>query len=391
MAWGELELVSRRLEFVKLALQPDANLTELVARYDISRKTAYKWINRYLEEGKSGLADRSKRPTRSPNTLSDDWVAKICEVRKKHPAWGGLKIQVVLQREAGVEVPSARTIQRVLKAHGLADNHAANRLATKRFEHEAPNHLWQMDFKGHFPYETGRCHPLTILDDHSRFSIALNAYADEKGETIRPGLIEAFERYGLPDRINVDNGPPWGSLYDSARYTTFSLWLIRHGVKVSYSRPRHPQTNGKEERFHRTLKAEVLNHSYFRDLAGIQNRFDEWRDIYNLERPHQGIGMEVPMSRYRVSYRGYEGEAEGYEYASDYDVRRIDCRGRLVMNGRNVFVGMPFSREELGVRESPETGLLEIYYHHQKLGEVDLRKIEKGSMVNLYSGKLLST
>jgi len=391
MAWRPLDLVSLRLEFIKQALHPGSNVAELARRFGISRKTAYKWLARYQEEGKTGLSDKPKRPNGSPNALCDEMVNRICAIRKKYPYWGGLKIRAILEREGIKSIPSASTIQKVLKEQGFVSKKHTSPPALNRFEHEAPNRLWQMDFKGHFPYEQGRCHPLTIVDDHSRYSIILNAYSNERGETIKPGLIEVFGRYGLPERINVDNGTPWGSLYASARYTSFSLWLIEQGVTVSYSRPRHPQTNGKDERFHRTLKTEVLHNSYFRDLNEIQRRFNEWRDVYNLERPHQGIGMQVPADRYEVSYRRYVGHVEAYDYSEEYRLRKVDRRGRVTCQGRCIFVGIPFSGKHVGIRPTDEDGLVLVYYRHQKLGEIDLKEQPKGSMVNLYSKQLLST
>jgi hypothetical protein len=261
-----------------------------------------------------------------------------------------------------------------------------------RFEHEAPNRLWQMDFKGHFPYEQGRCHPLTVLDDHSRFSLGLRACTEETGEVVKTQLINIFRQYGLPERINVDNGNPWGSVFEQTRYTTFNIWLIKQGIQVSHSRPYHPQTNGKEERFHRTLKSELLNNRYFRNLDHIQKEFDQWRDIYNLERPHQAIGMKVPADRYQPSYREYVECIRPYEYAEDYKVQKVDKRGRLFIAHRILFVGKPFASEEVGLRyDREEENLVKIYFRQQLLGEIDLNMINKNDMINVYSGKRLST
>jgi Integrase core domain len=247
-----------------------------------------------------------------------------------------------------------------------------------------------MDFKGHFEYERGRCHPLTILDDHSRFSVLLKACKNETLESVQPLLVEVFRRYGLPERINVDNGSPWGSMFECARYTTLSVWLIRTGVKVSYSKPRHPQTNGKDERFHRTLKRELLEPNYFRSIDHIQENFDKWRDIYNLERPHEAIGMKVPAERYRSSYRAYPEVLPSIEYGSEDQVRRVDCRGRISLQARNIFVGMPFAKEPVAIRPTLQTDIVEFFYAHQKLGEIDLSSLEKNTMVNLYSKRVSS-
>lgn len=386
MSWQEKDRMALRKEFVLQAIKEGSNISKLCIRYNISRKTGYKWLRRYLEE--NNLQDRSKCPITLPTKMKEEVIEKIISIREKHPHWGARKIRAILERQQIERLPAKSAIHKVLKRYGYITDEKASNHHYQRFEHEAPNHLWQMDFKGHFEYEKGRCHPLTILDDHSRYSIALKACMNEKGETVKPILVEAFRAYGLPERINVDNGNPWGSLFESARYTTLSIWLIRIGVKVSYSRPYHPQTNGKEERFHRTLKLELLTSNYFKSIDHIQQQFDEWRSIYNLERPHEGIHMQVPADRYVPSYRDYPEVLPQIEYADDFLIKRADCRGRLSINARSIFIGMPFAKELIGVRHHQQAETIEIYYCHQKLGEIDLQLTQKNTMINLYSGKV---
>ncbi len=374
-----------------LAMQNGANISGLCKHYNISRKTGYKWIERYINAGKPGLNDRSKRPKNSPEQTSLRWVEKIIAVREKYPAWGARKIRAVLARTHAEQIlPAHSTIHKILEQGGYIKKTEHAQRHWQRFEHEAPNHLWQMDFKGHFAHEQGRCHPLTILDDHSRFSVLLKACQHETLEIVKPLLIEVFRRYGLPERINVDNGSPWGSMFECARYTTLSVWLIRTGIKVSYSTPRHPQTNGKDERFHRTLKRELLEPNYFRSIAHIQENFDKWRDIYNLERPHEAIGMKVPAERYQPSYRAYPEVLPSIEYAPEDQVKTVDCRGRICLQGRNIFVGMPFAKEPVAIRPTVKTDVVEFFYVHQKLGEIDLSGLKKNTMVNLYSRRVSS-
>lgn len=387
MSWQEKNKVELRKEFAHLAQKEGSNIAQLCRNFGISRKTGYKWLNRFEQDNELTLLDRSKRPLHSPDTTPQSIQEKIFNVRQKHPCWGARKIRAILLRNGIDKPPSASTIHHILQRAGLITNHNKTTSHFTRFEHEAPNHLWQMDFKGHFAYEKGRCYPLTILDDHSRFSICLKACNNERGETVKPLLIETFKRYGLPQRINVDNGNPWGSLFENARYTTLSKWLIRIGIKISYSRPGHPQTNGKDERFHRTLKAELITPQYFRDLQHIQRSFDEWRDVYNLERPHEAIGMKVPSERYKISYRPYNESIPEFIYNSDYTLRRVDCRGRIHFENRQIFVGGPFEKEILGMRSTKGSNM-DIYFCHQKLGEVDLGKLPKKTIINLYSGRV---
>lgn len=388
MSWQETDKVTLRKEFVLQAIKEGSNISQLCKAYRVSRKTGYKWINRFHECGSKGLIDQPTLPNYSPRKISKAMVKNIIEIRQKHPRWGARKIQVILFRNKIKDVPAPSTIHKVLLKEGYLTPTRKTKLHLSRFEHEAPNHLWQADFKGHFAYEKGRCHPLTILDDHSRFSVMLKACKNEQGVTVKPIFIEAFQRYGLPDRINFDNGNPWGSLYDCARYTTLSKWIIRLGVKVSYSPPGTPQINGKDERFHRTLKTELLDFHYFKNISHIQKHFNEWRETYNLERPHEGIGMQVPSDRYHQSYRLYPQVLPEIEYSNDYKIKYPDMRGRLSFHGKQVFVGIPFAKEPLGIRETNKKGVFQIYFSHQKLGEIDLSLTPKNTITNLYSGKV---
>lgn len=388
MPWVEQDTMTLRQEFIKLALQKKSNISHLCDRFGISRKTGYKWIARYKEEGETGLINKTTKPLSSPNVISQSSVKMITQIRLKYPDWGARKIHMVLKRKGAKDIPSPSSITRHLQRLGHIKKRGPNRSTWQRFEHEAPNQLWQMDFKGHFEYEQGRCFPLTILDDHSRFSIALKACKNEQGKTIKPLLIQVFRQYGLPERINVDNGNPWGSPLANARFTVFSVWLISLGVQVSHSRPGHPQTNGKDERFHRTLKEELLKYHYFRNIKHIQRHFDKWRDIYNLERPHEAINMQVPSDRYQLSYRQYNERIEPYEYASDYELRKVDSRGRISYQSRQIFVGIPFGNQIAGIRNTSKDGEKQIYFRHQILGTIDLGKVPKSSIINLYSKRV---
>jgi len=211
MPWKQVTIMSQRKEFVTLAMQEGANIRQLCDGFQISRPTGYKWIKRFLEEGEAGLQDRSRQPHRSPMKTVPEVEADVIEVRQANPAWGGRKIRSRLQALGQTIVPAASRITAILHRHGLIDpEEATKHKAWLRFEAKAPNDLWQMDFKGHFPAARGRCHPLTVLDDHSRYSLGLEACGDERDFTVRERLTIIFRRYGLPRRILVDNGSPWG-------------------------------------------------------------------------------------------------------------------------------------------------------------------------------------
>src|SRR5262249_33415461 len=268
--WKEVSAVSLRSEFCALASAEDANVRQLCRRFGVSPKTAYKWLGRHEREGPDGLADRSRRPHAPPTRTADEVEQEVLPLRDRHPAWGGRKLRRRLLDLGHAHVPSASTITEVLRRHGRLGPAAGAARDWQRFEHPQPNALWQIDFKGHFATAAGRCHPLTVLDDHSRSAVGLFACADQRRETVQARLAEAFRRYGLPLRVLCDNGPPWGSA--ESPYTELGVWLLRLGVGVGHGRPYHPQTQGKDERFHRTLDVEVLQGQQFAGLAACQGR-----------------------------------------------------------------------------------------------------------------------
>lgn len=366
MPWSPVTVKDQREEFVRLASQADANVSELCRRLGISRKTGYKWL------GREDLADRSRRPRSCPSRTAADIEAKVLAIRTEHPAWGGRKIAHVLARDEGVRLAPS-TANSLLRRNGLISATASQRATGwQRFEHDAPNALWQIDFKGHFATDTARCHPLTALDDHSRFNIVLQALDNERRESVQCELQRAFERYGLPERINADNGPPWGSPTQGA-LTALGVWLIRLGVRLSHSRPLHPQTNGKDERFHRTMNAEVLLGRRFRDLSDAQRHFSRWRHVYNFKRPHEAIGMHTPASRYAPSPRSMPSRLPPIEYGPDDIVRRVGDGGRISIQGHKLRVGKALIGQHVALRPRLDRdGVFDVYFCHHKLDAVEL-------------------
>jgi transposase InsO family protein len=360
-----------RGEFVALALVEGANVSALCRRFGISRKTGYKWLERVASG--DGVADRSRRPLASPARTAAAIEAAAVAMRVRHPTWGGRKIRQRLLDLGNQAVPAGSTISGILRRQGLIDpDEARQHAAFQRFEHPRPNALWQMDFKGHFAHATGRCHPLTVLDDHSRFSICLAACENERTQTVREQLTARFRRYGLPERINVDNGSPWGE-GAGYRFTLLTVWLARLGIQVSHSRPYHPQTNGKDERFHRTLKADVLQGRVFGDIAQCQMAFDRWRAIYNTERPHEAIGMAVPASRYQVSSRRFPETLPEPEYRPDDLVRKVQKNGDLHFKGRILDLPKALVGQRVGLRPTLTDGVWEIIFAAHRIAQVDLR------------------
>lgn len=373
MPWKEVDIMSLKKEFITLALQGETNLSSLCRRFAITRSTGYKWLNRYQEEGNQGLENKSTMPLTSPNQTSLKAEKVIVKTRRAHPRWGARKIKSYLESQGYVKLPATSTIHAILGRHNLIDPiEATKHMPFIRFEHEAPNDLWQMDFKGHFEIDSGRCHPLTILDDHSRFCPGIFAFSNEREITVKNALIEVFRKYGLPKKINTDNGSPWGCS-GTIKYTSFSAFLIRLGIKVSHSRPHHPQTNGKAERFHRTFKAELLNYYRFKNLNQAQKAFDIWRDCYNTERPHQALEMKTPISRYIPSNREYPEKLPPIEYGPDDIVRKVQQKGRIYYKNKEYEVGGAFHGEQVALRPTMEDGIFEVYFCHQKIAQIDLK------------------
>jgi transposase InsO family protein len=373
MPWREVTRMSLREEFVKLAIQPGANRRELCRRFEIAAKTGYKWLQRYAAEGSSGLEDRSRRPRRSPKRTAADIEQRVIGLRREVlGSWGGRKLARRLLIEGGPALAPS-TITGILRRSGLLNQTASAPRPFQRFERAAPNELWQMDYKGHFPSFNGaRCHPLTVLDDHSRFSLVLKACADEREQTVRAVLSEAFRHYGLPAAMLMDNGSPWGSA-GAQPFTAFSLWLIRLGIRVAHGRPYHPQTQGKDERFHRTLKFEVLRHFNFTSLEHCQREFDAFRDRYNLKRPHDALGLETPVTRYRPSPIPFPESLPPIEYPAELEVRRVQAEGWFSYRGRLFRISKALRGLPVALRQS-ELGdsLREVLFCHQTITTIDL-------------------
>jgi transposase InsO family protein len=247
----------------------------------------------------------------------------------------------------------------------------------QRFEQERPNQLWQMDFKGHFRLgNQERCHPLTVLDDHSRYSLCLQACRNQRTGTVQQQLTATFRRYGLPERMLMDNGSPWGN--DLAHpYTPLTVWLLRLGVGVTHSRPFHPQTQGKDERFHRSLKVEVLAHNVFVDFERMQSRFDEWRHCYNHVRPHEALNMSVPASRYQPSPRSFPEQLPLIEYSPTDQVRKVQSNGHITFRQREFTIGKAFYGYRVALRATTTDGVYDVYFATHRIVNVDLRQPSK--------------
>jgi transposase InsO family protein len=372
MPWREVSVMDERREFVRLALMDGANRRELCRRFGISPEVGYKWLERWAA-GDEELADRSRRPHASPRRSSAQIEALVLAARGAHPAWGARKLKAWLAAQ-GMTTPAASTVHQILRRHGrIAAEPVSPGKAYQRFERPEPNELWQMDFKGWVTTADGaRCHPLTIIDDHSRYAPCLKACADQQGATVRPCLEQVFRRYGLPEAMFVDNGSPWGDS-GGERWTRLGVWLLKLGVEVLHSRPYHPQSRGKNERFHRTMEAEVLDLRRLRDLSQAQRAFDRWRDVYNHERPHEALGQQPPASRYRPSPRAMPDQLPVVEYDAGETVRTVSTTKAYVQfKGRSWRVPKAFMGERLAIRPSGQDGCYNVCFASHQVAVIDL-------------------
>jgi transposase InsO family protein len=323
----------------------------------------------------NGLNDRSRRPHTSPHRTDSQTEEAVIGVRNEHPVWGGRKIRKRLELQRHQHLPSPSTITAILHRHGcISPEESLHHTAWQRFEAPHPNALWQMDFKGHFPLlDTTRCHPLTVLDDHSRFALGLFACQRETRDIVQSHLTALFRMYGLPYCISCDNGPPWGTC-GNGRYTKLTVWLIRLGIRVSHSRPAHPQTNGKDERFHRTLTAELLNATQFCSTDDCQQRFDHWRTMYNCERPHEALELAVPASRYQPSIRPFPEYLPSIEYNSSDSVRKVQEKGKISFQNHLFILGKAFAGYPVAVRPTLVDGVFDVFFCTERIAQITLNE-----------------
>jgi transposase InsO family protein len=378
MPWQPRAMMDIKQEFISLATQPSANRRELCRRFGISPTTAYALLKRHAQEGAGALAPRSRRPHASPGRIHEELEQAVLDVRGEFPTWGGRKIARRL-RDLGLQgVPSPSTVTAILHRHGCVTPAAS--LAAQhwqRFEHEQPNALWQMDFKGEFQTTQGWCYPLTVIDDHSRYSLAVQACANVSTQAVQPHLQQVFQRYGLPARINTDNGAPWGSPREPDNsLSKLAVWLIRLGIRVSHSAPYHPQTNGKIERMHQTLKKDVLSGRTYVDLSDAQCAFEHWRRTYNHVRPHDSLELDTPAVHYRVSARPYPATLPEIEYPAGDLVLVVGWNGEVRLNKHKFRVSNALLKLPIALRPDTERdGCFELFFCHQRFGHIDLRQL----------------
>lgn len=370
MPWQRASVRDQRLAFVWALQQPGATMTRVCATFGISRPTGYRWATRFATtRSAQALADQSRRPHHSPRRTAAAIDAQVLALRATY-GWGGAKLATLLAA-AGVVVSHA-TVDRILARHGVRGETAGQRPALRRFERTTPNALWQMDFKGQYPLAAGGwCFPFTVVDDYSRFAVGLAATPSAAASGVQTALRGCFDQYGLPTQILMDHGTPWWSNGNGHGLSRCAVWLLRQDIALRYSGVRHPQTQGKVERLHRTLGARLRQWGVPTDLLGFAAAFTRFREEYNTVRPHAALGQRPPASRYAPSPRAFVAEPRPWDYPADQRVQRIDASGYVRSAGTRFFVCEALADEWVGCRDLD--GVLLVQYRQMYVRQYDTR------------------
>jgi transposase InsO family protein len=374
MAWKKVLVMEERCSFVLLAEKSQQSFSSLCAEYGISRKTGYKWLERYRKYGLKALSELSRRPLHCPHKTAAHIEKLILNDRRNHPTWGPKKLQNLLMTEHKIiSPPSQGTIGAILKRNGVPlrkrRKRGVFRLPLQNLTVPlAANEVWTVDFKGWFQTLDGaRCDPLTIMDLHSRFLLCAKLLAGQTVRSSKPAFTAVFKRYGLPRVIRVDNGSPFASM-GVGRLSELSVWWTHLGIRVEFIKPASPQENGAHERMHGTMKAEVTRPPSA-NISAQQQRLDRWRKEYNEERPHEGIGMQRPVQNYQASPRRFSGSIKPLRYPRPMKTLVVSGSGFVCWNGAACFMGEALSGSRLGLKPL-DNGNHEVYFAERLLGEL---------------------
>ena len=376
MPWSQTSPMDQRTQFIADYLRDSLSFSELCQLYNVSRKTGYKWVERYLHHGPAGLVERSRKPQRSPNATAEDIVAALLEARRRHPSWGGKKLLTLLhKRHPRWDLPGRSTVCDILSRHGLVPKQRARR----RIGHPgkpasailAPNDMWSADYKGQFKTGNGvYCYPLTVADGYSRYLLGCQALSSTAVAAAKPVFTRLFKEYGLPRRIRTDNGVPFAT-NTLARLSSLSAWWVRLGVLPELIEPGKPQQNGRHERMHRTLKAETTR-PVAGSLAAQQRKFNHFREEFNDERPHEALDQQTPASLYQHSTREMPSKIPPLEYPDRFEVRYVSANGGIRWNRDWINVSVVCIGEYVGLEEIDD-GIWNVYFGPLKLGRLNER------------------
>ena len=377
MPWKETKMIDERMNFALKSLQEGVNFSELCAEYGISRKTGYKWRERYQNEGAVGLHDLSRKPANSPNQLSEALMCQIVKLHSRHHKWGPRKIRALMLKDVAfaTEAPSESSLKRVFERCWWT----RKRIRRKRQDSgrissdthaKDNNEVWTVDFKGW--WRTGdqqRCEPLTVRDEHIRYMLMAQPMARSDTDSVRAVFEKLFERYGLPGAIRSDNGSPFASSNAILGLSRLSAWWLSLGISLERGRPGKPQDNGGHERMHRDIAAEVQAHARG-TLAEQAAALELWRETFNKVRPHESLGMKTPAEVYRPSERKYEGTPHDIVYPEMIS-RRVSKRGYLSYEKHKIPISTALSGWSVGLKPI-DSDHFEVYFAAQYLGQIEL-------------------
>ena len=376
MPWDQTSAMDQKRLFIADYLSRSFSIVELCERYGISRPTAYKWIQRFMERGYTGLEELPRRPNRCPHRTADNVVEAILDLRRKHPSWGPKKLLRILGgRRPNTEWPARATVAHILKRHGLVKKKRRRTYpghpGKPTTEMNRPNDIWCADYKGEFKTRDGTyCYPLTVTDGCSRFLLECRGLRSTKYVEARPVFVKIFREYGLPQIIRTDNGPPFATTA-VARLSRLSVWWIRLGIFPELIEPGKPQQNGRHERMHRTLKQETTRPPAS-SLRGQQYRFNRFREEFNHVRPHEALDQETPASCYRRSRRAYPSRPPKIEYPSHYEKRLVSKNGGFRWKTERVPLTYTLEGQYVGLEEVDD-GKWDVYFGPVRLGQFDER------------------
>ena len=365
MAWRTTNVQEQRIEFVVAASRREQSMTRLCAEFGISRPTGYNWLKRYQRNGIGGVEEQSRRPHHSPDRTAQRLEERVVELRRERPDWGARKVQHLL-REEGIKLPGS-TIHRIFVRHDLVRDCDRQPLATQRFERSRPNQLWQMDFKGPKGWDQP-VGPLSVLDDHSRYAVALENTGSTRACGVQAVLERVFRESGVPEEMLMDHGTPWFNTQGRLGWSQFTVWLMDQDIALYFSGYRHPQTQGKVERFHRSLTAALLRRGKPREEQR-QDWLDAFRHEYNSVRPHEALQMRTPHQVWEKSPRPYRESAPCWEYHPGSEVKELDSVGQVRLNHRRYFISKALARKQVGLLEVQQRIL--VYYRRTLVGELD--------------------
>lgn len=377
MPWKETCPMEQRVEMVGEWLKNESSITELSEMYGVSRVTIYKWLNRFRAEGPAGFHERSRAPRQHPNAVPEEIVQILVNARLSHQRWGPKKIKDWLrERYPDEEWPSLSTMSVIFKREGLVKprrvRHTVAAYTMPFLECDRPNKVWSADFKGQFRTTDGKlCYPLTISDNYSRFILLCRGLQRPTYDQVRPWFESTFRRYGLPEAIRTDNGPPFASV-GLGGLSRLSAWFIKLGIRPERIEKAHPEQNGRHERMHRTLKEAAVVPPKA-NLRQQQEAFDNFVEEYNFARPHEALGMKKPGAVYQSSERAYNPKTAAMKYLPEFIVRQVRSSGEIVWHGKRIYVSQALAGEYIGLFQLDDEHKWEISYGIQKLGILDDR------------------